>query len=159
MNPYQEILRRERQSCYIHASRIQQSLAEIHTILPLTAEKLTNMSTYELAITELLTGRFAKLQDAMGEKIFPLILLNLGEDIQGKSFIDRLHMLEKLGYMDNAQYWFVYRKARNAAAHEYPDNPEMMVKNLKDIIGLAEELVIYWNYLDKKIETILMDNN
>lgn len=155
MNPHQEILKYEYDTCQVHADRIEMALEEIKMILPLTPEKMNTMTTHELGITELLTGRFAKLQDAMGEKIFPFILMNLGEDIKGKSFIDRLHMLEKLGYIAHAEDWFVYRRARNAAAHEYPDVPELMVKNLEEIIHLAGELLAYWKFLKEKIAKLL----
>ncbi|MBI1954527.1 MAG: hypothetical protein HYS39_02850 [Proteobacteria bacterium] len=80
---------------------------------------------------------------------------NLGEDINNKSFIDRLYRLEKLGYIDKAEEWFIYRRARNAASHEYPEAPELMVKNLKEIIHLAKNLLDYWSVLDQKIIQIL----
>jgi hypothetical protein len=150
-----EFLKKEHEACNLHADRIRKALNEIEKITPLSIEKIANMNTHELGITELLTGRFAKLQDTLGKKIFPLILVAIGEDIQSMSFIDRLNALEKLGYIDNAQHWFDYRDARNAAAHEYPDSPALMVKNLEDIIKLAKELLEYWQKLEQKIEQII----
>ena len=41
------------------------------------------------------TGRFAKLQDAMSESLFPEFLKFLGENFSSLSMIDRLNMLEK----------------------------------------------------------------
>ena len=150
-----EILKKEHESCNIHADRIEKALIEIGKILPLSIEKIVNMDTQQLAITELLTGRFAKLQDTIGEKIFKLILISLGEDIKGKSFIDRLNLLEKLGYIEDAQHWFDYRDARNAVSHEYPDSPDLMVKNLEAILKLAQDLLTYWKHLDQKIVQII----
>lgn len=80
----------EMQTCDLHADRIAKALKELKKLAPLTVEKMRQMGTHELAITELLTARFAKLQDAIGQKIFPLLVLCLGEDIANKSFIDRL---------------------------------------------------------------------
>ncbi len=151
-----ELLKKQHESCSLHADRIKKALNEIEKITPLSQIKIANMNTHELAITELLTGRFAKLQDTLGKKIFPLILIAIGEDTQGMSFIDRLNLLEKLGYIDDAQHWFDYRDARNAAAHEYSDSPAVMVKNLENIIRLAKELLAYWQKLGQKIEKIIM---
>lgn len=155
MNEKKEILKKEQESCNIHADRIEKALAEIAKILPLSIDKIQNMNTQELAITELLTGRFAKLQDAIGEKIFPLILINLGEDIKGRSFIDRLNLIEKLGYINDSEHWLDYRNARNAVSHEYPDSPDLMLENLIEIFNLAKELLDYWKNLDQKIKVLL----
>ena len=113
------------------------------------------MDTHELGITELLTGRFAKLQEAIGKKIFPLILIAIGEDIESMSFIDRLNLLEKLGYISDAQHWFDYRNARNAVAHDYPDSPDLMVQYLEEVIELAKDLLDYWKSLEQKINQII----
>ena len=150
-----ELLKKEYESCNIHADRIKRALIEIEKILPLSIEKIIGMDTHELGMTELLTGRLAKLQDTIGEKIFPLILRAIGEDIKGKSFIDRLNLLEKLNYIDNAEHWFEYRDARNAVSHEYPDSPDLMIENLKEIIELSKQLLKYWQDLGEKIIRII----
>lgn len=36
---------------------------------------MQHLNTHELAIIELLINRFAKFQDTMGEKIFPMLLM------------------------------------------------------------------------------------
>lgn len=146
-----EILKIEQTTCNLHADRIYRALLEIEKMRPLTIDSLEEMQTHELAITELLTARFAKLQDTIGEKIFPLLFVSLGEDIKGMSFIDRLNRIEKLGYIDNAHSWFCYREARNRIAHEYHDSPALMLQNLSEVISLAEKLLSYWKYLDEKI--------
>jgi len=150
-----ELLKKEQETCNIHVDRITKALNEIEKICPLSIEKIENMNTHELGITELLTNRFARLQDAIGKKIFPLILVAVGEDIEGMSFIDRLNLVEKLGYIDSAQHWFDYREARNTVTHEYPDSPALMVEALEEVIVLAKELLAYWQKLEKKIEKII----
>lgn len=69
-----------------------------------------------------MTTRFAKLQDTCGQKIFPLVLRCVGEDVSGKTFLDILNLLEKFGFIDSVDFWIDLRRARNAVAHEYPDN-------------------------------------
>lgn len=150
-----ELLKKELESCDIHADRMTKALEEIAKMLPLSVYKIQNMSTTELGITELLTGRFAKLQDTIGEKIFPLILVAIGEDIKGKSFIDRLNLLEQLNHIDSVQRWFDYRDARNAVSHEYPDSPDLAISNFEEILVLADELLVYWQNLEIKIKQII----
>lgn len=131
-----ELLKKKYEVCNLHADRMRKALNEIKKITPLSQIKIENMNTHELA--ELLTGRFAKLQDTLGKKIFPLILIAIGEDTQGMSFIDRLNLLEKLGYIDDAQHWFDYRDARNAAAHEIRIAQLLWLKTLKTSLDLPE---------------------
>lgn len=150
-----ELFQSNLDACELHADRIEKALKEVEQFFPLTVEKLALMDTHQLAVTELLTGRFSKLQDTVGERIFPHLLSLLGEDIERKSFIDKLNKLEKLGYIDKAEDWFVYRRARNAIAHEYPDNPELMLKNLLEVIDLSRKLLVYWKDLDKKIKKLI----
>ena len=150
-----ELFQSNLDACTLHADRIDKALKEVEQFSPLTEEKLASMDTHQLAVTELLTGRFSKLQDTIGEKIFPQLLNLLGEDIEGKSFIDKLNKLEKLGYINKAEDWFVYRRARNAIAHEYPDNPGLMLKNLLEVINLSKKLLVYWQDLDKKIKKLI----
>lgn len=147
-----EALLKELQVCALHVDRIEKALAEIMLFLPLTKEKIEHFSVQELAITELLTSRFAKLQDAMGEKLFPLYLTYLGEDIVSKSFIDRLNRLEKLGIIPASNRWFQYRRARNAIAHEYPDSIEMTLSNLNEVLLLSKELIGLFYQIQHRIE-------
>lgn len=155
MKDLKEIFLSECVTCNIHADRIEKALVEIRKITPLTPQRLEEMDTHELGMTELLTGRFSKLQDVLGEKIFPMLLTLLGENIQNKSFIDRLNMLEKLGFLEDAQHWFIYRKVRNAFTHEYPDNMALLVKNLEDVMRLSAELCAYWYDLNQKIDHLV----
>jgi hypothetical protein len=150
-----QLLKHQCESCAIHADRIKIAFNEMEGFLPLSLEKINILTPHELGILELLTGRFAKLQDAIGEKIFPLILQVIGEDIKLMSFVDRLNLLEKLGYINDAYHWFEYRKARNSISHEYPDNPKLLVQNLENVLQLSKDLLMYWNQLKKKIQKII----
>lgn len=96
------------------------------------------------AFWTLFTGRFSKLQDIIGNKIFPLFLEQLQEDTEGKSTLDRLHKLEKLGYLPSTEEWIAIRSSHNSIAHDYPDNPELMVSNLNKAIAQALALKTYW---------------
>lgn len=96
------------------------------------------------------TTRFGKLQDVMGAKIFPLILEILEED-GAISFRDKLNRLEKLGFIDNANWWSDLRNIRNELTQEYPDNYSLLADSLNRFLPLAEELLAFWQKLQEKL--------
>ncbi len=151
----QEILKSNIEICDIHADRIQQALNYLKPLLPIQPSALESLGGQDLGFLELLTGRFAKLQDAIGQKIFPNLLEILKEDIEGQSFLDILNRLEKLGILENVEFWLELRKIRNSIAHEYPDNPELMAKNLNQAFSASFKLLDYWlllkGYIARKI--------
>lgn len=148
-----EILKSMVEVCSIHSSRIRLAHESLVNLIPFTATGIENLSTHALGMTDLLVHRFSKLQDTIGDKIFPLFLTILGENIDHKSFIDRLNMLEKLNIISDADRWREYRSARNAAAHEYPHNFELMADNLNRIVVLSKELYLFWEILAEQINT------
>lgn len=49
------------------------------------------------------------------------------------------------------------RNLRNVLAHEYPDNPEIMVSNLNKVIEAGLSLGRYWKGLRLKIQDALRE--
>ncbi len=137
--------------CNVHANRIQMANELLKEHTPFDAQKIKEMTPLELGMSDLLIHRFSKLQDTIGDKIFPLYLTILGENIQQLSFIDRLNLLEKLGILSSTEQWRMYRFARNAATHEYPDKMELMAENLNRIIALSIELINFWLHFKNQI--------
>jgi hypothetical protein len=87
--------------------------------------------------------RFAKIQDMMGERLFPIYLESLQEYKNSMSFIDMLNKLEKLEMIKSADEWKYFRMLRNLLTHEYPDNEDEIIE------GIKEALTVY-----KKMEAI-----
>ena len=81
--------------------------------------------------------RFAKIQDIMGDKLFPLYLQTVEEYRPSMPLIDMLNKLEKLTIIDAADDWKYFRKLRNVVTHEYPDNEDEL------LAGIKEALVVY----------------
>lgn len=73
----------------------------------------------------------------MGARLFPSVLLYLQEPYEDRPMLDKLHRLEKLGYLEESEQWRALRMLRNRFAHEYPDDPD---KNAA-ILMLAIEAV------------------
>jgi hypothetical protein len=154
-----ELLEAQQKICALHAQRLQMALNKLKPSLPFNTNNLSNLDSEHLGYLELLTNRFAKLQDTIGAKIFPLILeaLEEQEDISKKTFIDILNRLEKLEILPSSDHWRDMRDIRNHITHEYPENPNIMVVNLNKSIGFIEDLLSYWSALNTRIECLIND--
>lgn len=118
----------------LHLTRAKQAQNEIRLWrTPLNAatfedfEKLKTIDTF--------IYRFIKLQDMMGDKLFKILLDEIGEYKETMSLLDVLDRLEKLGLINKSEIWMHYRKLRNKLTHEYPNNEEEIAEG----IGLAIE--------------------
>lgn len=139
----------------IHAMRMEISLSKIKSLMPIKETDLLIFTDKQFEPLEMIIGRFAKLQDMIGSKLFPFILeLYTMESFENKPFRDILDKLEKKEILPSAQWWIDMREIRNHAAHEYPDNPELMCKNLNDAIIAAGELLEYWTFLKSIIKRL-----
>jgi hypothetical protein len=75
--------------------------------------------------------RFTKLQDYLGDKFFKELLNALGEFKKNMPFIEILDRLEKLDIIKSSDKWLEYRQLRNSLTHEYPDEYEYFIENIK----------------------------
>lgn len=78
---------------------------------------------------EAFVGRFARLQDTIGDKLLPLLLQSLGE--RTGAAIDNLDRAERLGLIASAEDWMVLRRLRNQMVHEYVEDPAVLVGALQ----------------------------
>ena len=76
--------------------------------------------------------RFSKIQDMMGEKLFPVYLKAVEEYSPSMPLIDILNKLEKFEIMDSEADWKYFRKLRNVLTHEYPDNEDDLIQGIKE---------------------------
>lgn len=112
--------------CDKHLYRINLSYNELKSTMPLTKEKYLDLNDEEVQVLDQFLFRFSKLQDAMGQKLFKMVLIFLKEDIEGKPFIDILNLMEKIYLLDSANEWKELRDDRNELAHNYEDEPVQM---------------------------------
>lgn len=78
---------------------------------------------------EAFVGRFGRLQDTLGDKLLPQLLLALGE--KTASAIDNFDLAERLGFLDSADEWMTMRTLRNQMIHEYIEDPALLVNALQ----------------------------
>ena len=137
--------------CQIHVNRLELAINRTQHLYPFNANILEKVSEEELGFLEIFSTRFSKLQDALGEKVFSLLLKCLGEDIERKSFIDKLNKLEKLELIPSAEWWKNLRELRNILTHEYPDDPDFIAATLNEAILETKKLIEFWQKLEKYI--------
>ena len=126
--------------CNQHEKRLKNAKQRLKAIMPLTLEKYNELDDLALSFIDQMVFRFSKLQDSMGEKIFPAILILNGEEVKKMSFIDRLNRLEELELLYKSE-WMSLRKDRNEIAHEYSFNQEEVVDGINTIFNRADDLL------------------
>ena len=124
------------EECNKHIKRISSAYTELKKIMPLTEKTFGNLDDYEVRLLDQFIFRFSKLQDAMGQRLFPALLLSLEEDVKTMPFIDILNKIEKLGLFGSKDEWLFLRKLRNDFAHEYSNEAK---ENLETINSLFEK--------------------
>jgi len=139
--------------CSIHAERMRFAWEKIKTHFPLDKEKYTRLQPEEFSFIDQLIFRFSKLQDSMGGKLFPAMLENLGEDIEGLPFIDKLAKLEELNIIPNADEWILLRETRNIVTHEYPFLTEEVIQGLNLLNNHYQLIMKIWERVESYIKT------
>lgn len=137
----------------MHAKRINQAMNKLIGIFPMSTSKIENISEENFLLIELLINRFAKLQDYLGTKIIDVFLEDQGEIfIDNMTMIDKLHKLEKLEMVDDAELWKQMREVRNNLVHEYPDNMGKTADNLNKLFMLAPKLLAILENIKKRLK-------
>ncbi len=131
-------LREALQECGRHAFY----LAKAQERLPQTIDgpQLETPDESLVAALDQFAYRFARLQDALGQRVLRLFLVAiLREPLEDAPMRDVLDRLERLGYV-NAERWEQYRAVRNALVHEYPEETDRRAVRLHLAFTMADEL-------------------
>ncbi|HEV2524566.1 MAG TPA: hypothetical protein VGU44_05500 [Gammaproteobacteria bacterium] len=137
-----------------HEGRILMALKHLTNTFPLTEESVGHLSDDQLLNIEMLTSRFAKLQDYLGTKVFDIFFEVEQENVDGFTMIDKLNKLEKLGIINDAHQWRDMRDARNIVEHEYPDNALLIASNLNKIHDMLPLLIAIKRRIFEKMRKI-----
>jgi hypothetical protein len=139
------------QKANIHADRLKAALKKVKTF---DLSQIDQFSMDQTAYTDMLTQRFASLQDTIGSRIFPRILKLNQED--ALTFLDKLLRLEKIHYLPKGSDWWIsLRELRNQTTHDDPLEREVTEANLHILLLRSEELLEYWDELRNKISVFL----
>jgi len=126
--------------CDRHVEKINISKSHLSSVLPLSTQRYLKLGDVEISFIDQLIFRFSKLQDTLGEKIFPFILILSKENVKRKTFIDILNRLEELEVVDKDK-WLRLREIRNNIAHEYSFNLDEVVDSIELIYDVSDELI------------------
>jgi hypothetical protein len=111
------------------------AMSAIQPTLPLTADDLTQLNDEAVWDWDQFVLRFTKLQDTLGARLFPALLEHLQEPYEDRPIIDKLHRLEKLGYLPKLDDWQALRVIRNRFAHDYPEDDALKAAYLNEAIS------------------------
>ena len=125
--------------CAVHAEVLAEGLVDSREWMPLSSVSMVDKKL--LRILDQIAYRFTKLQDTMGEKVLPLILVLAQEPLpENVTFAEKLNRLERIGAIPSAEQWKSFRIVRNALAHDYPDDPELKSSAINRFIEGAAHL-------------------
>lgn len=116
----------------IHFKRIDALIPQINEYLPLSESDFEN--TEIVKTLDSFIYRFIKLQDRMGDKLFPEYLKVLQEYKPNMPLIDMLNTLERIEVINSTEDWIDYRKLRNNLTHEYPGNEKEIIDSLNSAL-------------------------
>lgn len=145
--------------CQRHANRLTWAMNNLQSKFPLTPASMFELNDAELAVLDQFSTRFAKLQDAMGAKLFPAVLELTKEPGELKAFVDKLYRLEKIGAILSAEQWLLLREMRNEFSHDYPDDPEIQATMLNKAYQYAHELLSVLAKIELFAQDYLQDDS
>jgi hypothetical protein len=129
--------------CAVHARRIGHARQKCAPLFPLTVESYRNLAEDDIAHVDQLIYRYTKLQDALGAKLFPLIVGHLREDAESLTILDKLTQLERARAISDAEKWQEFREIRNQLAHDYENDAETAAGYLNDLYESSSALLAY----------------
>jgi len=135
--------------CETHARRMQWAKHALQSAFPLEANKLQALDEATIAIVDQFVSRFAKLQDAMGAKLLPMVLELTKEQGDLDAYLDKLNRLEKIGALPSVDEWLALREMRNAFAHDYPEDSELQAAILNRAFVAADRLLEILQHVQK----------
>ena len=129
--------------CALHANVLSEAAATLP--LAFTVEDAGSLSNLLQRLLDQAAYRFMKLQDSLGEKVLPGLLLATLDPLPPEAtFAEKLQRLERLGAVSSAERWRHLREVRNSLAHEYPDHPALRAAALTRMVQGVRELLLFW---------------
>ncbi len=119
--------------CDTHLERIARSRKLLAAFFPLEPARVGSLSEEQVEHVDQFIFRFAKLQDAIGTRLYPALRALLDDDDSPLPFLDVLAKLEKYGIVPDSQIWQFFRNLRNNFAHDYPEKHELTAAGLNTL--------------------------
>jgi len=150
----EQLMRIYLDECSLHIKVLAEALEEAQPWLPLTTQTVQQITKERLRILDQIAYRFSKLQDTMGQKVLPTLLELAEEPIApDATFAEKLNWLERMGALPSAEEWKKLRVARNAIAHEYPDDKELQSSAINRFFNGAVQLNALYGFVSQYLLT------
>lgn len=133
-------LRSALNECELHHKRLHSAWLDAVTFPTIEKNSTNPFTDTEVRTLDQLVFRFGKLQDAMGGRLLPNLLKYLHEWQDHEPFLDKLNRAEKLGIVSSVEQWIWLRELRNQTAHEYPEQADLVMANLKRLVAHVSTL-------------------
>lgn len=105
------------------ARRLASALERAAPLLPVSAGAFADGRANDATeAVEAIGSRFARLQDHLGGKVFPL-LVEIEDGTVGATMLDVLRAMERRGIVPGTRDWLALRAERNRLAHDYAPSP------------------------------------
>lgn len=151
-NVQKERLLRYFQEAQRHIAKLQGVCDALQEVMPLDEKRYAALNETQLDKLDVMVFRFSKLQDVLGRKLFRALLAYGGEDVD-VGFVDILAMMEREGLLE-ASEWLALRDARNAVAHDYPDEEDRLLEELNFIYTHIAYLEVLTQRLQRYVDAI-----
>lgn len=138
--------------CDRQIQRIEEALSDLGMTMPMSVEEHADLSREQIRCLDQFIFRFSKLQDTMGAKLFRQVLAYLEEDVTTLPMIDILRLMERYGFIDQADEWATIRELRNEIAHDYPLLENDAVAAINELIRQFDTLKVIYGRLRKVVE-------
>jgi hypothetical protein len=126
--------------CERHLHHMRHALSSLSPALPVTSDSLSCFDDEAVQDWDQFVLRFTKLQDAIGTRLFPAVLNFLQEPYEDRPMLDKLHRLEKLGYLPSIEAWNMLRSIRNHFAHDYPQDDALKAAYLNEAVSAVGQM-------------------
>ena len=108
---------------------------------PMTVEKVEALQEQPDTSERLeaFVARFSRLQDTLGDKLIPTLIIALGEPVGAA--MENLDRAEQLGLVLSADSWLTMRRLRNQMVHEYIEDSAVLCDALNSGHLFVDELL------------------
>ena len=144
-------LRQAQDLCQGHAATLAEVLGDMHS-RALSLSEYAQMSKADRRLIDQFAYRYTRLQDDMGARLLPAVLLALGEDVAAMPAFDRFARLEQLGWLPSADDWNSLRQIRNQFVHDYPDSNEERYERLQAAASATSKMLGIMDLINTKLQ-------
>lgn len=120
-----------------------EAISEYYTYIKNKSDEFKLLTLTDRAVLDAYLKRFSSIQDYLGAKIFPALLEVSG--ISCSKMSEVLYYIEKEEIIDSLSHWIELREIRNDLEHDYPNDLNTALSDLRiciDSYTVLEKYII-----------------